>query len=129
MDFDLGYNILSPRDNILKPLNQEKTGIGEESTNSSSFFLLYFIYLSGLTSLSKSDKQAFPVKMAMQSLPSLVSTRVCEGGGGELCVCLCVRSIHSIYEGIPESRLLNLISHISVLQPMKTSQFKTALDM
>lgn len=42
--------------------------------------------------------------MVMHSLPCSVFTRVCEGGGGELSVCLCVRSIHNIYEGMPENR-------------------------
>lgn len=62
----------------------------------------------------------------MHSLPCLVSTRECEGGGGELCVCLCVRNIHNIYE---EAGLLNLIFCVSALYPMKISQFKTTFDM
>ena len=39
----------------------------------------------------------------MHSLPYLVSTQVCKGGG-ELRVCLGVRSIHNIIEVMPESR-------------------------
>lgn len=44
--------------------------------------------------------------MVMHSLPCLVSTRECEGGGGELCVCLCVRNMHNIYKEMPGSRAL-----------------------
>lgn len=61
------------------------------------------MYLSGLASLSRSDKQVFPLKMVMRSLPCFVSTCVGGGGGGELSVCLCVRSLHNIYDGMPES--------------------------
>lgn len=97
------------------------------------FFPLYLIYLSGLASLSKSDKQVFPAKMVMHSLPCLVSTHACEGGGGELCVCyVCVyvSGASTIYTAAcQKAGLFNLISYVSVLQPMKMSQFKTTFDM
>ena len=45
----------------------------------------------------------------MCSLGYLVCSQVCQGGN-KLHVCLGVRNIHSIIEGMPESRAFNLIS-------------------
>ena len=45
----------------------------------------------------------------MRSLGYLVCSQVCQGGN-KLHVCLGVRNIHSIIEGMPESRAFNLIS-------------------
>lgn len=79
--------------------------------------------------LSKSDDQVFPLKMVIHPLPCLLSTHVCEGSCGELRACLCVRSIHNIYKGMQKAGLLNLISYVSALLSVKTSQFQTAFDM
>ena len=47
----------------------------------------------------------------MRSLGYLVCSQVCQGGN-KLHVCLGVRNIHSIIEGMPESRAFNLISWV-----------------
>ena len=48
-------------------------------------------------------------RMVMRSLGYLLCSQVCEGGN-KLHVCLGVRNIHSIIEGMPESRAVHLIS-------------------
>lgn len=73
------------------------------------------MYLSGLACLSKFDEQVFLLKNGHAFLPCFISICVCESDGGKLRVCLYVRSIHNIYDEMPESRALkfNLLCQCS----------------
>ena len=59
----------------------------------------------------------------MRSLGYLVCSQVCQGGN-KLHVCLGVRNIHSIIEGMPESRAFNLISCVKYC----TVQFSRSVE-
>lgn len=129
IDFDPGYNAVSPR-HILKPENNEKTGIGWEPTNSSSFILPYFRSLSGLASLSKSDEQVFPLKNGYAFF-ALFSFYSCawRWWWWIMCVFMCQEHPQYIQGNGRKQGFLNVIFYVSVLYPMKISQNKTTFDM